>query len=65
MITALLIREPTRDGWGIRWGILCTRCGRVSYNPEDVRQRYCGACRRYHQDPVVCVLWAVPDDEAH
>jgi len=28
----------------------CPRCGRVSYHPEDVRQRYCGACHVWHVD---------------
>ncbi len=23
----------------------CPRCGRVSFNPNDIRERYCGACR--------------------
>ena len=23
----------------------CPRCGMTSYNPEDVRQEYCGNCR--------------------
>jgi len=30
--------------------IRCPRCGRVSYHPEDVRQRYCGACHAFHAD---------------
>ena len=30
--------------------ITCPRCGRTSYNPEDVKQRYCGACHMYHDD---------------
>lgn len=25
-------------------GIKCRLCGRISWNPNDVRQRYCGAC---------------------
>lgn len=24
--------------------ITCTRCGRTSYNPNDVREGYCGYC---------------------
>ncbi len=31
--------------------IRCRRCGHTSYHPEDVRQRYCGACHRFHDDP--------------
>lgn len=25
----------------------CPRCGRVSYNPNDARHRYCSACKRF------------------
>lgn len=28
----------------------CPRCGRVSYNRNDVAQRYCGACHRFEGD---------------
>lgn len=28
--------------------ITCPNCGRTSYNPNDVRERFCGACHRYH-----------------
>jgi hypothetical protein len=38
----------------------CGHCGRTSYNPEDVRQRYCGACHRY-AEPVTHMC---PHDEA-
>lgn len=30
--------------------ILCLLCGRSSYNPNDVRNAYCGHCHRFHQD---------------
>lgn len=30
--------------------IVCPRCGRTSYHPEDVRQRYCGNCHQFHAD---------------
>lgn len=30
--------------------ITCPRCGKVSYNPNDVREKYCGNCSRYHSD---------------
>lgn len=26
----------------------CPTCGRVSHNPNDVRERYCGACHSYY-----------------
>lgn len=28
--------------------ITCPQCGRTSYNPNDVRERYCGNCHQYH-----------------
>ena len=30
--------------------IVCPKCGRVSHNPNDVRERYCGACHAFHDD---------------
>ena len=29
--------------------ITCPRCGRTSYNRNDVRERYCGACHEFHE----------------
>lgn len=28
----------------------CLRCGRTSYNPNDLANRYCGACKRFEDD---------------
>lgn len=28
----------------------CPRCGRVSYNPNDAKHGYCGACRTFEDD---------------
>jgi len=28
--------------------ITCPRCGRTSFNPNDIEQRYCGNCHRFH-----------------
>lgn len=30
--------------------IACPKCGMVSFNPNDVRERYCGACHAFHDD---------------
>ena len=30
--------------------IACPKCGRVSYNLNDVANRYCGACHMFHKD---------------
>jgi ribosomal protein S27AE len=31
-------------------GIECGRCGAVSFNPNDVKQAFCGACHRFLED---------------
>jgi ribosomal protein S27AE len=31
----------------IRLSYTCPRCGRVSFNPHDREQRYCGACHQF------------------
>lgn len=28
--------------------IKCLRCGRTSWNPNDVQHRYCGGCQAFH-----------------
>ena len=30
--------------------IRCHRCQAISFHPSDVRERYCGACHRFHED---------------
>ncbi len=30
-------------------GIRCHTCGRVSYHPKDIAERYCGACHVFHE----------------
>lgn len=37
--------------------IHCSRCGRISHNPKDVAERYCGHCHVFHDE----VLWGVFD----
>jgi hypothetical protein len=39
-----------RDDNGL-WSITCFICGLTSWNPNDVRYRYCGHCHRFHDDP--------------
>jgi hypothetical protein len=36
--------------------ITCRICGLTSHNENDVRERYCGNCCRFHEDPLT------PDD---
>jgi hypothetical protein len=31
--------------------IQCLFCGLVSHNPNDVKERYCGKCHKFHQNP--------------
>lgn len=30
-------------------GIECLGCGKLSYNPNDIKYRYCGYCNRFHE----------------
>ena len=32
-------------------GIKCHTCGLTSWNFNDVRERYCGKCHVFHDDP--------------
>jgi hypothetical protein len=46
--------QPLRaiDGSGIPAGLpsyTCPWCGRTSYNLNDVRHRFCGACRQFEE----------------
>lgn len=29
--------------------IQCIKCGMISYNPNDIYQRYCGKCHEFHE----------------
>jgi hypothetical protein len=31
-------------------GIRCQTCRRVSYHPKDISERYCGACKVFHEE---------------
>lgn len=33
--------------------ITCPRCGRTSYNPNDVKAGYCGWCHWWTSDPLL------------
>jgi hypothetical protein len=48
--------EVVDDGRGIH----CLRCGRTSYHPADVRERYCGACHTFHIDEATPAPRATP-----
>lgn len=28
--------------------ITCPQCAMTSYNPNDIREKYCGNCHQYH-----------------
>jgi ribosomal protein L37E len=34
--------------------IVCPTCGRRSYNANDIKYRYCGACNLHHSDAPPC-----------
>lgn len=36
-----------------RTWITCARCGQTSYNPHDVKHRYCSHCKMFHDDQSV------------
>lgn len=36
--------------WDGGKAIRCDQCWRTSWNLDDVRNRYCGHCRKYHDD---------------
>lgn len=42
----VVVRERTRLVLGIR----CHTCQRVSVHPKDIEERYCGACKVFHED---------------
>jgi len=44
--------------------ITCPTCSRVSYNPTDIRERYCGFCHRFHSDPRAPVSWGDTREKA-
>ncbi len=31
-------------------GIKCGECGLTSHNEVDIKQKYCGNCRKFHKD---------------
>lgn len=30
--------------------ITCPKCGRTSYHPKDIEERYCGFCHEWHNN---------------
>jgi hypothetical protein len=48
----LVVNRPAEKklaGWLVL-GIRCHTCQRVSFNANDVEQRYCGFCHVFHED---------------
>ena len=43
------IFDTNLDG-GDTKSIRCHRCGRTSYNQNDVKNRYCGFCHVFHEE---------------
>jgi hypothetical protein len=56
-LPAELVREYTPRGaileepkFKVGSAIWCSACEMVSFHPEDVANRYCGACHLFHDD---------------
>lgn len=47
MLTYVILRGARR---GYPDAIKCLVCERVSYHPNDIAQRYCPFCHRFHED---------------
>ncbi len=43
---------------GDRYYILCHNCKLKSWNPNDVDNRFCGNCHRYHDDEILASILA-------
>jgi hypothetical protein len=41
--------RPFTDKASLPMSFTCPKCNAVSYNPNDVRERYCGACHEFSQ----------------
>ena len=41
-----------------REGFTCVHCGRTSYNPNDLREEYCGNCHHFCRDVDLAVKLA-------
>lgn len=48
--TGQFINIMTGHSLTIRQGYKCPRCQRVSFNPKDAAERYCGACHTFAED---------------
>jgi hypothetical protein len=38
-------------------GMRCFKCGRVTYDPNDLRNRYCPSCQVFHDDADAAEQW--------
>ena len=47
------------DGIDGQQGIHCHHCDLTSWNPNDVKNRYCGACHRFLDDEIKRYRWSV------
>lgn len=52
----VVIEEPSRHHGSdppesvLVLGIRCHTCKRVSFHPKDISERYCGACKVFHEE---------------
>lgn len=43
-------QRPLTDKASLPASFTCPKCGAVSYNPNDVREKYCGACQKFSNE---------------
>ena len=43
----------------------CPKCGKVSHNPNDVKERYCGACHEFFNEQKKCPQCGVLEGQLH
>lgn len=49
MSSTYIVLDLVDEGQSIH----CLLCGTTSHNPNDVRERYCGFCHRFHDDATI------------
>lgn len=50
MLGAIVFGAMQLAGASPRPSFTCPQCGRTSYNQNDIRERYCGACHAFVDD---------------
>ena len=45
--------------------IECPKCLRISFNADDIRHRYCGACHEFHDDMIGLALRIISNTQRY